>query len=154
MADPTYATATDLANFGLNPISTENVDPASINAQLEAASRFMDSYFRARYSLPLTNWDTSVRMNCCYVAARNILVARGYSPDAGPDVIEQQRYDQAVAWLEGVERQRIHPSVTETPVPAPLYQLPQVHSFPSRWGPGGGCGGGGGFGGFNGGGLG
>lgn len=126
MADTAYATRADLATFGLMASATQPVPDATLDAILESASRELDNYFRARYSLPLLGWDTSIREKTCWIAAYMVMTARGYSQDGGYDQGIEERYKMAVAWAEGVERQRIHPHVQETPVQAPAYQFPQV----------------------------
>jgi phage gp36-like protein len=132
VADPTYATVDDLYRYGLQPIAVQNVPMANLTAELEAASRYADSKMRARYSLPLLAWDSSVTMHVCRIAAYNILVTRGYNPEAGADVAITQRYEQSLEWFDGVERQRTHPNVTETANPQYATDLPQVISGTSR----------------------
>lgn len=126
-----YATQADLANY-LNPLSWQNVASSAVDAELESASRRADDYMRGRFNLPLLAWATSITQNVCYLASRNILGARGYNPSAGADVSVETRYEEAIAYFEGIERQRIHPLVTETPKSGVAYQLPQVFSLPSR----------------------
>ena len=132
MSSPVYATATDFANYAVPALATADIDPAVITAELESASRRADDYLGARYPLPLSQWPSSLTMMVCYIAARNVLATRGYNPDSGSDALVQTRYEEAIAWLEGVERQRIHPQVVAATVADPNYQLPQVFSFPSR----------------------
>lgn len=132
MADPVYATQADLARFGVMASATQAIPSASLDAALSSASRVLDSYFRARYSLPLLDWDDSVREKTCWIAAYNVLSMRGFSQDAGRDEQVRMRYESAVAWAEGVERQRVHPRVTQTAVAAPSYQFPQISTSPKR----------------------
>jgi phage gp36-like protein len=131
MAETVYADRTDLARYGLLASASQPVPDATLDANLEAASRELDNYFRARYSLPLLAWDTSVREKCCWIAAWMTMTTRGTSQDGG-DAGFRERYDLAIAWAEGVERQRIHPHVTETPVAQPRYQFPQISSGTKR----------------------
>jgi len=132
MADPIYATQADLARFGVMASATQNVPSATLDAALSGASRVLDGYFRARFSLPLTSWDDSVRRMTCWIAAYDVMTARGYSQDSGRDIQIQERYNAAIAWAEGVERQRVHPNVTQTAVAAPSYQFPQISTAPKR----------------------
>lgn len=128
-----YATTTDLTSFGLNAISVANIDPVVLNAQLIAASGLMDSYFAGRYNLPLVSYDQSVTINCCYIAAWLVLSkSRGFNPDNPGDVTVRQSYEDAIAWCNGVQRQAIHPTVVQTPIAGPAYQLPQVSTLPTR----------------------
>lgn len=130
MADVVYADRTDFARFGVMASATLNVPDATIDAALASASAVLDTYFRARYSLPLLEWDTSIRQMCCWIAAWEVMTGRGFSADAGRDEQIQTRYEKAIAWAEGVERQRVHPHVVETPKAAPAYQFPQVATNP------------------------
>jgi phage gp36-like protein len=132
VADVVYADRTDLARFGVQASATKNVPDDTLDAALLSASGELDGYFRARYSLPLIEWDTSVRQMCCWIAAYHVMGTRGYSQDAGRDEQLRGNYEKSIAWAEGVERQRIHPKVTETPVAAPRYQFPQISTGASR----------------------
>jgi phage gp36-like protein len=132
VADPTYASIDDLYRFGLQPMSVQNVPMANLIAELEAASRYADSKMRARYSLPLLAWDTTITMHVCRIAAYNILVTRGYNPEAGADVAITQRHQEALEFFDGVERQRTHPNVTQTANPSQPVDLPQVITGVSR----------------------
>ncbi len=128
-----YATTTDLTNYGLNAISVANIDPAVLTAQLVAASAMVDSFLNGRYNLPLLSWDASVTINTCYIAAWLVLSkSRGFNPDNPSDVTVRQSYEDAIAWCNGVQRQAIHPTVTQTPIAGPSYQLPQVSTLPPR----------------------
>ncbi len=128
-----YATTTDLTNFGLNAISVANISPSVLTAQLIAASAMMDSHFAGRYNLPLVSFDQSVTINCCYIAAWLVLSkSRGFNPDNPGDVTVRQSYEDAIAWCNGVQRQAIHPTVVQTAVASPRFQLPQVSTLPPR----------------------
>jgi phage gp36-like protein len=131
MADA-YADQSDLARFGMMASASQPIPSAALDAQLLAASEVMNSYFRARYSLPLTDWDDSVRMYCCWIAAYLAFTMRGFSLDAGRDAQILERSQMAIDWCGGVEHQRIHPRVVETPVAEPRYQFPQISSSPKR----------------------
>ena len=132
MADVVYADRTDFARFGVQASATRNVPDASIDAALQAASAVLDSKFRARYSLPLLEWDMSIRIACCRIAALYVMGTRGYSQDAGLDVQIKELHDWAIDWADGVERQRTHPHVVETPVATPRYEFPQISSGAKR----------------------
>lgn len=132
MADLAYATRADLAMFGVSSAATQPIPDATLDAILESASRELDNYFRARYSLPLIGWDTSVREKTCWIAAYMVMAMRGYSQDAGRDEQIRERYTMAIEWAQGVERQRIHPHVEETPRAAPSYWFPQVTTGAKR----------------------
>jgi phage gp36-like protein len=132
MADVVYADRTDLARFGVQASATKNVPDDTLDANLLAASVTMSAHFRGRYSLPLLEWDDSIRMYCCWIAAWLTMTGRGFSQDAGRDEQIQSRYESAIKWCEGVQRQSVHPHVVETPKPVPLYDFPQIASGEKR----------------------
>lgn len=128
-----YATRDDLENFGgANAVALQSFADAVVDEALAAASEAADGYMRGRYSLPLLAWDNGIRMNVCYIAGYNLITQRGMNPAAGADITWRLRYEDAVKWFEGVQRQAVHPQVTETPVAAPQYQFPQVRTGVSR----------------------
>lgn len=128
-----YATRADLTSFGgANAAAIQDFDDATVNAALTAASITADGYMRGRYSLPLTQWDDGIKMFTCYIAGYNLICQRGFDPGRGADANWRMRYEDAIRWFEGVQRQAIHPLVTESPVASPRYQFPQVQSRPPR----------------------
>ena len=128
-----YATRDDLVTFGgMNAVAIQNIDDAVVNAALDAASETADGYMRGRFSLPLLAWDQGIKTHTAYIAAYNIITQRGMNPGAGADVTFRMRYEDAVRWFEGVQRQAVHPQVTETPVPAPRYEFPQIQTSAKR----------------------
>lgn len=110
-----YATSTDLTNLGLPASALATLTPAQISATLQAASDFADTFFRARWganSVPLLAWDTSVTEAVARIATLRLLRIRGYSPSSTADQRFQLGYDEAVDWLNKVQRQQAHPLVT------------------------------------------
>lgn len=122
----TYATLDDLYTHGAPEKAFGQLTDDQKLAALEAASEYLDSYFRGRYSLPLAVWDISVTSNTCKIAAYNLLSARGYNPAAGSDINILERYNQAVAWAEKVQKQQAHPNVTPAQIDVPRTQQPVV----------------------------
>lgn len=110
----------------MNPVAIQNIPDATVDAALTSASLMADGYMRGRYSLPLLAWDDGIRMNVAYIAGYQLLAQRGYNPGAGADINVRMRYEDAIRWFEGVQRQAVHPQVTETPVPIPRYEFPQI----------------------------
>lgn len=109
-----YATTTDLTNAGLPAQSIQPLTAAQISAALQGASDFADTFLRARYTLPLLSWDSSLTEAVAKIAALRLLRIRGYSPTSTADQRFQQGHDEAVAWLNMVQRQQAHPLVVQS----------------------------------------
>lgn len=110
-----YATPADLTNVGLPAASLTTLTSQQINAVLQTASDFADTFFRARWgqtAVPLLAWDTSVTEAVARIAALRLLRIRGYNPHSTADQRFQQGHDEAVTWLGQVQRQQAHPLVT------------------------------------------
>ena len=130
-----YATITQLTNFALPSEAVQNISNAQLQNELDAASTLADSYLRGRYALPLLSFDIDLSLNVCYVAAYSIMAARGFNPEAGADSIYFTRWEKAIKWLEGVQRQAIHPNITPSPTGNPTLTFPQVRTECERgWG--------------------
>lgn len=139
-----YGTVDDLQRYALPATATQGVvDDSVLIAELETASASADSYFRGRYNLPLLAWDTDVTRHVCYIAAYNVMASRGFAPNAGADAVIERRYYESVGfpdrpgsgWFPAVQRQAIHPNVTESGSGGPAHPFPQVKSArPRGWG--------------------
>ena len=136
-----YCDPSDLPNY----IAASALQPISAPVQLQAckdASEEMDSYFRGRYALPLSQWGTDVRRHTAYIAIYLLMAGRGYAPKAGADTLILQNYYKVVGypdrpgsgWAVGVQRQSIHPDVTPAqPQPGDvIHDIPQVITSPQR----------------------
>lgn len=123
-----YAQISDLVALGLPATSLANVPSMTQQAELDAASGIMDSYFNGRFRLPLLVWDQSVVQACAVIAAFSILCVRGYNPASGADVNIKGRYDRVILWLEQVQRQAVHPVVTQSADPTNSTVQPFVSS--------------------------
>lgn len=130
-----YATVTDLTTYGINPVAVANIDAVTLQNQCNAASGIADGYLAGRYNMPLlTPYSPALVMYVTWIAAFLTMSVRGYNPDAGADALILDKYEKAVAWLEGVQRQRIHdPAIIQSAIAPPAYQLPQVLTKPARW---------------------
>jgi phage gp36-like protein len=132
-------------------ITGTNDSNGNVAAALAVASGKADSYMRGRYNLPITGsvgggpgvYDPAIVMHVCWIAAYDLMSGRGFNPTAGSDALIERRYYEAVGfpdrpgsgWFPGVQRQAIHPDVTETSTGAPAHPFPQVMSAPPRgWG--------------------
>jgi phage gp36-like protein len=129
-----YCTPADLTTYAINPAALVNISNGEQVAACQAASEKADSYMRGRYALPLSSWGSDVTMHTAYIAVYLLMSARGYNPSAGADETFRLRYEDAVAWFEGIQRQAVHPDV----VPAvaqpgdPIHDLPRVITSPQR----------------------
>ena len=135
-----YATIEDLRRYGLPETATVGVPDATLEAELEAASSTADAYLRGRFNLPLLSWGTDITMRVAHIAAYNIMRNRGFAPEAGSDVTIKEAYYEAVGfpdrpgsgWFPAVQRQAIHPDVTETATGADAHPFPQIRTASRR----------------------
>lgn len=129
-----YCFPPDLTTTGVNPTALQNLLLAQQNAACIQASEIADSYMRGRYQLPLLAWGTDLTYRVAIIAVYLLLQARGMNPAAGADDRIRLNYEDSIRWLEGVQRQSVHPNVTPSvPQPGdPVHDLPQVHTQPMR----------------------
>ena len=118
-----YATLGDFANFGLpNSVGTSMPTyTAVVTVQLEASSRFADTYIASRTSLPspLVTWTTSLVQKVCEHAAYGVLKVRGFNPDDPSDAAVFKSYEAAVEWLQQIKEIQLTPDfVPVTPATA------------------------------------
>lgn len=123
-----YATVDELYVYGAPEKAFGQLTLGQKQGALESASRDVDTYLRGRYSLPLIEWDTSITEATCRIAAYNLFSVRGYNPASGSDVNIKDRYDQAMTWLNKVQKQQAHPNVTPQPNNTPDWNQPVVIS--------------------------
>jgi phage gp36-like protein len=110
-----YAQQSDLTNVGLPQTALIDLVPTQINAQLQAASDFMDGFFGNRYgraNVPLVTWDTSVTLNCARITVWYLMTTRGIQAGNPDFEIFRLGYTDAVDWLNKVQRQQLSPLVT------------------------------------------
>ena len=130
-----YCTVAQLLAYGLPSEAVQNLSNAQLQAECDAASTLADSYLRGRYALPLVSFDIELSMQVAYVASYNILASRGYNPEGGADSIYKDRWLMAIQWLQGVQRQAIHPNITPQPTGDSVLTFPQVNTACERgWG--------------------
>ena len=133
MSITVYATITDLQNVGLPPGALANVSAASQQEALQNASSMMDDHFQSQYTLPFLTISYSLTQYCCLIAAYLIMQGKGFNPSDASDQSVRQGYLDAMAWLDGVARRRIHPAVTDSATPANIAPGPRVYAAPSQW---------------------
>ena len=126
-----YADITDLPLYGVPQTALQSIPDALLTAQLQSASDYADSFFRARWgtaSVPLVAWDTAVREAVAKIAAYRLIRVRGFRPGSGSDSEIRKGHDDAVAWLDRVQRQQAHPLVTLAAVHQPGTPQPNFTS--------------------------
>lgn len=104
-----YAERSDLPRFGLPAAALTGVSTATQDAALDAASVLADGYLRGRFELPLTAWGDDLRRAVCAVAAWDLMVTRGFDPNAGTDEALRLRYEDAIAWLKSIALGQVIP---------------------------------------------
>lgn len=123
-----YATLAELYVYGAPERSLTQLTDAQKLAELASASTLVDTYLRGRYSLPLVSWDSSITEATCKVATYNLFSIRGYNPASGADVNIRDRYNEALIFLNKVQKQQAHPNVASQNANAPEAQQPMVIS--------------------------
>jgi phage gp36-like protein len=108
-----YASQTDLTD-GINPGALSGVTSAQMDKAIDDASREIDSYLRAQYTLPLLTVGPDVRRKTVDIAIYYLMVGRGYNPEAGGDPGIKQRYDNAILWLRLVSKGEANPDITDS----------------------------------------
>lgn len=96
---------------------------------------FVESKLRGRYpdALPLLAPIDPEIVRChAVIAARDLLNLRGYDPKSNIDINVDARAKEAIAWLDGVQRQTNHPKVTPYPTAPAQRPLPRVTSGTPR----------------------
>lgn len=90
----------------------ETKSPGCVELALENSSRFMDSFFRVAYQLPLLQWGSEVTRACCHIAAPDVIDVLGSAP-GGADERYDLRSKAAQQWLDKVAMKRAFPELTE-----------------------------------------
>ena len=120
-----YATIADLTVYGLPATALGQTTPAQQQAAIDGASATVDNFFNGRYALPLIAWDLQTRMVTCWIAAYLILAGpRGFNSAAGADDNIRTRYEDAMTWLDKVQRKAAHPLVTPSASQSPTFDMP------------------------------
>lgn len=96
-----YATTDQLYAIGVPAAALADVSVAYVSIGLQAASSFVDSYLRARYPVPLSTYAYDITRATCIIAAYDLMVARGYSPDSVDQEL-RNRYLDILKWLEDI----------------------------------------------------
>ncbi len=124
-----YAAPTDLANLGLSAAALAPITEAQQLAALQAASDYADGALRDRFELPLVAWSQDLTRAVVHLAAYDLLVTRGYNPEAGGDPAIEARAEAARQWLRDVARGIFTPGVTDSS-PAAAQGVPAPDAMP------------------------
>jgi hypothetical protein len=120
------AVIADVYAHGLSLVACGNVSVQDQQSMLDARNAYAESKLRGRYKFPLISWGVDLRMAIGQMTAYDIICRRGFNPAAPGDVNYKLRHDDAVKWLDGVERQNTHPAIVDSAAPEPQYQAPAV----------------------------
>ncbi len=97
-----YASTTDLTRLGLPSAALTNISTEAREDALDAASSLADGYLSSRFGLPLSAWGDDLRSCVSRLAAYDLMVTRGYAPEAGRDDQLLLRSEAAMRWLRDV----------------------------------------------------
>lgn len=132
MAASQYASRSDLEGLGLPRTALKNVENGTIDDILIAASGFVDSHLRGRYSLPLQNpFPPEIATATVDIGALRVLRRRGYNPDEF-DESWKEAHDAAVTWLKDVAAGRVHLAIAADATPTTSEGAPRVQTQPAR----------------------
>lgn len=139
-----YCTAADLASFGIRAEALRSISSEDLQRAIVAASSKIDSYLRARYTLPLARWGTDLSEVCAKLAVYTLMMGRGFNPARPGEELIRTNYEDAIHTLEGIQAQKVHPDVVDssadTEGASGPGSRPDVMSCPSRGYLGGGGG--------------
>lgn len=125
-----YASLADLYAIGVPQQAVQSYT-SQATANLLKASGLADTYFRARWgshAVPLLAWDDSVTDAVAKIAAYWTLRVRGFAANNAGDRDFREGYEDAVRWLEKVQKQQAHPVVTLAATNQPGSVQPRVIS--------------------------
>jgi phage gp36-like protein len=111
---PARATLSDLGSLGLPGQLLAGLPAVQQQQALDSASAKVDSYLGAHFTLPLTAYGQDIIEAEVNLASYQLLVARGFNPEAGPDKAIKERYDETVKWLQGIAEGDLVPNVADS----------------------------------------
>lgn len=106
----TYCDKADLKRVGVAAGTLDRAGTTAQDTAIEDASRFMDSFFRSRYTLPFSAVGGDVKVNCAAIACWYVMRALGFNPEG--DSVIRTSYEDALSWLKGVASGTVNPDVT------------------------------------------
>ncbi len=121
MAQSQYAEVDDIVLLSLTLAAKNRFGTSATEAALQAASSVADSYIVSQFTLPLTDWDMSLRLAVCNIAAYMLYTQFGAgNPGAPMDEMIKVRYNDALKWLAEVRDQKIFPQWTDSSGASPV----------------------------------
>jgi len=112
-----YCDREQLARYGLSPKALSRFSPEELDRGLEAASAVVDSYLRARYTLPIQRWGLELTRCVAQIAAYDLMLSKGFDPSLAADEQLRLRYEDALAWLKMVRKNEVDPGISDTNSP-------------------------------------
>jgi phage gp36-like protein len=104
----------ELLSMGMASEALNGVDVAVRNQARESASALAYSHIRKRHTLPLQSWGDDVKRAVAHVAAYDLLVFRGFSPNAGGDANLRDRYLESLQWLRDLAKGLIEADIVDS----------------------------------------
>lgn len=113
-----YCDREQLARYGLPPKALSRFTTEEQDRGLEAASGVVDSYLRARYTLPIQRWGLELTRCVASIAAYDLMTSKGYDPNLAADEQLRLRYEDSLNWLKMVRKNEVDPGITDSKDPA------------------------------------
>jgi len=118
-----YATVDNLIAMGLTQATAARFGNTAMNAALQAASSFADSYIAAQFTLPLQTspqgWDMSLTLAVCHISTYYLYTQFGFNPAAPADRLIEERYKMAIGWLTQIREEEIFPAWADSGTGSP-----------------------------------
>ena len=121
-----YCDREQLARYGLPPKALSRFTTEEQDRGLEAASGVVDSYLRARYTLPIQRWGLELTRCVAAIAAYDLMTSRGYDPNLAADEQLRLRYEDSLAWLRMVRKNEVDPGIVDSKDPATPSRPPNM----------------------------
>lgn len=126
-------TDAELLDMGLALNALAGIPEAKRDTSRVSASSFVLGHLRKRFKLPLVSWSDDVKRATAHIAAYDLLVLRGFSPQAGSDVSIRDRYLAAVQWCRDVAKGDVEPEAVVDSSPDIEEASPLMASEPAQW---------------------
>jgi len=110
-----YCEVGEVGTLGGNAEALETLEPDQISQEINVQSDFMNSYFDGRFTLPLTDWDLSVRKCCAVLTFAALVESRGTGQEDAETL--RQRVTYWTRWLEKIQAGGPRPLVTDSASP-------------------------------------
>lgn len=122
---------------GVSEQALEGLPPEDLDRAVTGASTTIDSYLRARFTLPITIVGEDIKRCAAIIAAYDIISGRGYNPTEGADENLRDRYEDCLKWLRDIAGGKVVPDIVDsgpdaTPGATAAGSQPQVVSSSQR----------------------